>query len=245
MTKWLQIYAKTMAFIGISLGSFGVLTPVVAQTSTAPTFGPKLNPCPKIYYEEPWNSTRRVPSGCPPNAATQQEQGSVSPGSASGALNPNPSVLNEPPYDPSGSSAPISSPPASTTLPNTPARVSPSTPSGQSSSAESQIKTVATVRPVAGRVGIMMKNDTNAAITYQVVGQTEVRTLKGRDSAMLRDLPTPITITVNREDGGFLKIMPQSSDDSGMLSVTFNESTKVTEQQNSIRVTEDGQVSLN
>lgn len=245
MTKWLQISAKSMAFIGISLGSFGILVPVVAQTSTAPAFGPKLNPCPKIYYEEPWNSTRRVPSGCPPNAATQQEQGSVTPGSTSGALNPNPSVLNEPPYNSSGSPAPVSSPPASTTLPNTPQTGSPSTPSGQSSSAEPQIKTVATVQPVAGRVAVMMKNDTNAVITYQVVGQTEVRTLKGQGSAILRDLPTPITITVNREDGGLLKIMPESSDKSGMLSVTFNESANVTEQQNSIRVTEDGQVSLN
>lgn len=31
-----------------------------------------LHPCPGIYYKESFNSTRIVPQGCPPNAATQQ-----------------------------------------------------------------------------------------------------------------------------------------------------------------------------
>ncbi|MDH6059691.1 hypothetical protein NWP17_04430 [Chrysosporum bergii ANA360D] len=31
-----------------------------------------LNPCPRIYYEEPFNSRNVVPEGCPPNALTQQ-----------------------------------------------------------------------------------------------------------------------------------------------------------------------------
>lgn len=40
-----------------------------------------LNPCPRIYYEEPFDSTRAVPQGCPPNAATQRliEQGNEVP----------------------------------------------------------------------------------------------------------------------------------------------------------------------
>ncbi|WP_427162739.1 hypothetical protein ACQFX9_15095 [Aliinostoc sp. HNIBRCY26] len=35
---------------------------------------PGLNPCPRIYYEEPFNSRNVVPQGCPPNALTQQLQ---------------------------------------------------------------------------------------------------------------------------------------------------------------------------
>jgi hypothetical protein len=31
-----------------------------------------MNPCPRIYYEEPFNSRNVVPQGCPPNARTQQ-----------------------------------------------------------------------------------------------------------------------------------------------------------------------------
>ncbi|NEO30208.1 MAG: hypothetical protein F6K36_07150 [Symploca sp. SIO3C6] len=32
----------------------------------------ETNPCPKIYYEEPFNNTRPVPQGCPANEAPQQ-----------------------------------------------------------------------------------------------------------------------------------------------------------------------------
>ncbi|MFN6566730.1 hypothetical protein [Dendronalium sp. ChiSLP03b] len=35
---------------------------------------PGINPCPRIYYEEPFNSRNIVPQGCPPNAITQQQQ---------------------------------------------------------------------------------------------------------------------------------------------------------------------------
>ncbi len=36
---------------------------------------PKVNPCPGIYYEEPHDTTRIVPLGCPPNTATRIKQG--------------------------------------------------------------------------------------------------------------------------------------------------------------------------
>lgn len=53
-------------------------TPIPAPTSTStespisiPTAtSAYLNPCPGIYYEEPFNSTRAVPQGCPANSAT-------------------------------------------------------------------------------------------------------------------------------------------------------------------------------
>ncbi|MBD2744938.1 hypothetical protein [Coleofasciculus sp. FACHB-1120] len=32
----------------------------------------QLNPCPGIYYAEPFNSTHLAPQGCPPNAAVRQ-----------------------------------------------------------------------------------------------------------------------------------------------------------------------------
>ncbi|MHC5833019.1 MAG: hypothetical protein ACYT04_97810, partial [Nostoc sp.] len=34
---------------------------------------PKINPCPKIFYEEPHNNQVVVPPGCPPNALTQRQ----------------------------------------------------------------------------------------------------------------------------------------------------------------------------
>jgi hypothetical protein len=75
---------------------------------------PSINPCPQVYYEEPYNSTRIVPQGCPPNAATQNQQGSQSTGqtsstgsqrpianstAASRDLNPCPKIYYEEPFN--------------------------------------------------------------------------------------------------------------------------------------------------
>jgi hypothetical protein len=70
---------KKPVFFNTLLGSLLVLIPGAATAALAQI--PSINPCPRIYYEEPFNSTRRVPQGCPPNAATLQEagQGSATP----------------------------------------------------------------------------------------------------------------------------------------------------------------------
>jgi hypothetical protein len=54
--------------IGSAIGftSFASIS-IAAPTSSA------VNPCPGIYYEEPHNTMRVVPMGCPPNAATLLE----------------------------------------------------------------------------------------------------------------------------------------------------------------------------
>lgn len=48
----------------------GLVVPLAASAVPAS----KVNPCPGIYYEEPYNSTRLVPQGCRPNTATQRLQ---------------------------------------------------------------------------------------------------------------------------------------------------------------------------
>ncbi len=53
----------------IIFGSFVGLAAFSSISTAAPSA--VLNPCPGIYYEEPHNSLRIVPPGCPPNAATQ------------------------------------------------------------------------------------------------------------------------------------------------------------------------------
>ncbi|QSJ17187.1 hypothetical protein JYQ62_37055 [Nostoc sp. UHCC 0702] len=65
-----------------------------AQSAT-----PGLNPCPKIYYEEPFNSRNIVPQGCPSNSITQQQQAL---GSNSSQVTPvSPSVSPTQPTQPS------------------------------------------------------------------------------------------------------------------------------------------------
>lgn len=63
--------------LSIVLGSFAGMAAFAAIGTAASTSG--LNPCPGIYYEEPYNSSIVVPEGCPANAATQRRnaQGQV------------------------------------------------------------------------------------------------------------------------------------------------------------------------
>ncbi len=114
---------------GLVMGLATIPLAVLAQSSLA-----KVNPCPRIFYEEPHNNRVLVPSGCPPNQMTlkMMEQGLIPvtpilPGTPSAeqirlgvggekpsVLNPNPSIFNEPPYNlsqrslrPDASSPPI------------------------------------------------------------------------------------------------------------------------------------------
>ncbi|MEA5598521.1 hypothetical protein [Rivularia sp. UHCC 0363] len=54
------------------LSGFAILIPFLPLTALAIPArpNPKRNPCPKIYYEEPYNNKIIVPAGCTPNAAT-------------------------------------------------------------------------------------------------------------------------------------------------------------------------------
>jgi hypothetical protein len=69
-----SLILKSLSMI---LGSVAGLTALTSIGTAAPTS--VLNPCPGIYYEEPHNSSRVVPQGCPPNAATRllAEQGQM------------------------------------------------------------------------------------------------------------------------------------------------------------------------
>jgi len=70
MTLQNRSNAKNIAVIGTLVGSALVsLAAFPTSTKAAPS---ALNPCPGIYYEEPFNSTRIVPQGCRANAATQR-----------------------------------------------------------------------------------------------------------------------------------------------------------------------------
>jgi hypothetical protein len=73
----------------ISIAISTITLPAMAQTTTL------TNPCPKIYYEEPYNQLLVVPASCPPNAATiSQNQQSQLPLNPSGMpVNTTPQLL--------------------------------------------------------------------------------------------------------------------------------------------------------
>jgi hypothetical protein len=201
--------------LGIMFGGLIIGIPVIPQISVAQQTTPKVNPCPRIFYEEPHNNQVLVPEGCPPNAYTQN----LGVGGEAGTdIEPGISV------QPSGS-------PVNHQVIQFP---------------ESQQKPIAIITPaVVGRVNVRLRNDTNTRITYQAIGQTQIRTLRRGEEYLLRNLPTPVTITVVREDNGFLQVIPMSSSSEGTLTVSLDETNNFADNQGALRIQEDGEVYFN
>ena len=137
---------KSAELFGAMCGGLLITLPAIPQALAQQSVGqqsvgqqstPKINPCPRVFYEEPHNSRVVVPQGCPPNALTQrlaaqgllpasanpsQEQttlgvgGEAPQGIGSSTVNPNSSIGNQSPdnrsqntLQPDGSTQPSTS----------------------------------------------------------------------------------------------------------------------------------------
>ncbi|MEA5552974.1 hypothetical protein VB713_18680 [Anabaena cylindrica UHCC 0172] len=254
----MNIY-KYAQLIGTVCGGLLIGLPVISHAVMAQEITANVNPCPKIFYEEPHNNRVLVPTGCPPNALTLKliEQGliPVTPlsnqigssvgGESPSALNPSSRFFNESPYDSSQRS--YSFQPGSYTLPQKPLTV-------QSRLRNSRLKSPAPEQrqqPNArmalanGKANIMLINDTGADVTYQVIGDTAQRILSGKTSTNLRGLSTPVTVTFQRQDKGLLMVTPKVNEDKGTLEVTLAETTDVNQDNSAMRIQANGSVFLN
>jgi len=207
-----NLYQKRVGLLGTIFGGLLISIPAIPQAVIAQQPTSKVNPCPTIFYEEPYNSRVLVPQGCPPNTATFRLSGQ-------GGVVVQPRILVQP------QGLPVSRQP----IPYPESRQDP----------------IATVMPTAGTVDVRLKNNTNARITYQAIAHTQPRILPRREEIVLQDLPTPVTITMVREDGGLVKVMPLSKSDSGVLAVSLDEKTTPDNNQGVLRIQRDGQVFLN
>ncbi|MEH2027511.1 hypothetical protein [Nostoc sp.] len=216
--------------------SLPAIPQVVAQEST-----PKINPCPRIFYEEPHNNQVVVPQGCPPNALTQrlaaqgllpvpttrsQEQTKLGVG---GAEAPEPGVRLPRPASEDQTQQPSSGAVSTDQQPLLQPRQTPS----------------ATIALNNGAVNIRLVNDTAANVTFQVIGDTAPRSLQGKSNVILQSLKTPVTLTFEREDGGQLIVTPQASSEPGSLEVTFKEATNAAQGRSAMRIEPNGSVFLN
>lgn len=77
MKKQHQSKLKNTGLLGAIFGGVLISLPAtILEASAVPVSTvAQINPCPGIYYEEPYNSTRMVPPGCPPNEATRMGRG--------------------------------------------------------------------------------------------------------------------------------------------------------------------------
>jgi hypothetical protein len=110
---------------------------------------------------------------------------------------------------------------------------------------EAQFVPKARVTLSGDRVNIMLINKTNAAISYQAIGDTQIRTLPGRGTVMLQGLRVPTTLTLDRQDFGLLSVTPkQSEKTSGTIEVTLNTTTSLGADQTTLRVEDNGSIFL-
>jgi hypothetical protein len=219
---------KQPGLVSAICGSLFIGLPAIPLAASAIPAS-RVNPCPGIYYEEPFNSTRLVPQGCPANAATQRVQTGVIPaGVIPAGVIPDRAVTRDreiftEPLTPAPPPVGVIQPP----LP------------------ETRSNAIALVRPVNGKVDVKLKNNTNALISYEAIGYTQRQFLPGGEEIVLQNLPTPVTITTVRQDKGLVDVMPISTSQPGMLEVSLNESKQLDDNQGVLRIQRNGRVFLN
>ncbi len=221
-----RILSKSTRLLGAICGGLVIGLAAIPKAAEAQqVLSSQVNPCPSIFYEEPYNNRVMVPQGCPPNAFTLRmaAQGTT-PIRDYPAATPTPEQIRRG----VGGEAP------------TTGRVNVIQPPAP----EQRSQPIASVTPTYGRVNVKLINNTNAIIEYEAIGHTQRRLLPGRQEIVLRNLPVAVTVSAIRQDGGFLTITPTTSD-SGVLELTLNESTKPGDNQGAIRIQENGQVFLN
>jgi hypothetical protein len=155
-------------------------------------------------------------------------------GEAPSPLNPSPRIFNEPPYNRSPQRN------SQSALPTRPS-VTPIQPPAPEQQQEPSIQ----IALVNGKANIRLINNTNAQITYQVIGDTEPRILKGQSEVTLQGLSTPATLTFQRNDSGLLMVTPQPGEQQGNLEVTLEETTDVNQDRSAMRIQSNGAVFLN
>ncbi|MHC5735076.1 hypothetical protein [Nostoc sp.] len=232
-------FRKSAELFGVICGGLLISMPAIPQ-AVAQESTPKINPCPRIFYEEPHNNQVVVPQGCPPNALTQrlaaqgllpvpatpsQEQTNL----GVGGETPQPSVKLPRPASGDQTQQPSPGAVSSDQPPLLQPRQTPS----------------ATIALANGTVNIKLVNDTATNVTFQVIGDTAPRSLAGKSDVTLQGLKAPVTVTFEREDGGQLIVTPQASSEPGNLNVTFNEATNAAQGRSAMRVEPNGSVFLN
>lgn len=110
---------------------------------------------------------------------------------------------------------------------------------------ESRSNAVARVIPTQGTVSIQVINRTNVPVTYEAIAYTQQRTLRGGANTTLLNLPAPVTVTFNRQDDGLLNVIPRTTSKNGVLQVILEEQSRLSDQQGTLRVQDNGQVFLN
>lgn len=100
------------------------------------------------------------------------------------------------------------------------------------------------VTPVNQRISIRVFNDTGAAIDYEVIRDTQYRSLGGNQTITLQSLATPTTLTFRRQDGGLLQPSLRSTT-AGVLELRLIATSDFNLDRTTLTIDETGGVFLN
>lgn len=183
-----------------------------------------------------------VPKMQPEKLLSQASPSPSNPGTSDTPPKPRPSIFNEAPYNLQQSTPPADS----NTAPTKPSNQTepPSEDVIQPPLPESQQPPNATVVPVDGKINIRLINTTNAAVNYQLIGNTNQRTLKGESDVTLQNITTPVTLTFGREDKGLLRVNAKAASP-GLLEVLLDETINLDEDKSTLVVQPTGAVFVN
>jgi len=99
--------------------------------------------------------------------------------------------------------------------------------------------------PVNGKVSIQFINETGADIEYQVVGDTEYRTLAGDGEMILKDLPVATSLTFRRKDSGLLRVQFRADDPTGTIVVRVSATTDFALDRTTLYIDQQGMIFFN
>jgi hypothetical protein len=100
------------------------------------------------------------------------------------------------------------------------------------------------VAPVGNRVSIAMINQTGAPIDYEVIGDTQYRSLGGTSEILLQNLSVPTTLTFRRQDGGLLQASLQTTA-AGVLELRLSATTDFSRDRTALTIDRAGGVFIN
>ena len=104
---------------------------------------------------------------------------------------------------------------------------------------EAQENRIALVKAINGQFNIRLMNTTNTEVTYELVGHTNQRQLTGNTNFLLQDIAMPVTVTVLREDGGLIRVTPKPAAP-GILELRLDEALNLDQDRRAVRVREGG-----
>ncbi len=161
--------------------------------------------------------------------------------SQTSALNPNPSIFSEAPYNQSQLilAEKLRLTKQAPTPENSDAQNATPSETEVKPWSEAQENRIALVKAINGQFNIRLINSTNTEVTYELVGHTNQRQLTGNTNFLLQDLAMPVTVTVLREDGGLIRVTPRPAAP-GILELRLDEALNLDQDRRAVRVREGG-----